>query len=101
MSMVIHARALAAPAPSLKPAIEPLTATASLLTEGALLGISTNLAKLAGMRGISPLAYLFWSLLGTSQPELLFQRLPCSGCRWRIWAPSFLPPFSRYCWRIR
>ncbi|MBZ5486248.1 DMT family transporter [Halomonas aquamarina] len=37
-----------------------------LLTGGALLGLSTNLAKLAGDVGLSPLAFLFWSLCGAA-----------------------------------
>ena len=35
-----------------------------LLTGGALIGISTNLAKYAGEIGLSPLAFLFWSITG-------------------------------------
>ncbi len=35
-----------------------------LLAGGALLGIATNLAKLAGDLGLSPLAFLTWSQLG-------------------------------------
>lgn len=35
-----------------------------LLGGGALLGLSTNLAKLAGEMGLTPLAYLYWSVLG-------------------------------------
>lgn len=37
-----------------------------LLAGGALLGLSTNLAKLAGEFGLSPLAFLFWSLCGAA-----------------------------------
>ena len=33
-----------------------------LLAIGALLGLSTNLAKLAGMHGLNPLPILAWSL---------------------------------------
>lgn len=39
-------------------------AVACLLVGGALTGISTNLAKYAGMIDLSPLAFLFWSILG-------------------------------------
>ena len=35
---------------------------ACLLAIGALLGLSTNLAKLAGMHGLNPLPFLGWSL---------------------------------------
>ena len=37
-----------------------------LLGGGALLGISTNLAKLAGEMGLSPLAFLCWSVVGAA-----------------------------------
>ncbi|WP_447893912.1 EamA family transporter [Vreelandella sp. GE22] len=37
-----------------------------LLTGGALLGLSTNLAKQAGEMALSPLAFLFWSLGGAA-----------------------------------
>ncbi|MBC7942242.1 MAG: DMT family transporter [Chitinophagaceae bacterium] len=39
---------------------------ACLLVTGALLGVSTNLAKLAGMHGLSALPFLAWSLLGAA-----------------------------------
>ena len=41
----------------------PLTC---LLAGGALIGISTNLAKAAGQIGLSPLAFLFWSITGAA-----------------------------------
>lgn len=41
----------------------PLTC---LLVGGALLGISTNVAKYAGEIGLSPLAFLFWSITGAA-----------------------------------
>lgn len=41
-----------------------LIAVACLLVGGALTGISTNLAKYAGMIDLSALAFLFWSILG-------------------------------------
>lgn len=37
-----------------------------LLSGGSLLGLSTNLAKLAGDKGISPLAFLCWSVVGAA-----------------------------------
>lgn len=37
-----------------------------LLAGGALLGISTNLAKYAGEIGLTPLAFLFWSISGAT-----------------------------------
>lgn len=37
-----------------------------LFSGGSLLGLSTNLAKLAGETGLSPLAFLFWSILGAA-----------------------------------
>ncbi len=38
----------------------------ALLAGGLLLGISTNLAKIAGAAGINPLAFLAWSLAGAT-----------------------------------
>lgn len=43
-----------------------LIALICLLVGGALLGISTNLAKYAGEIGLSPLAFLFWSIAGAA-----------------------------------
>ena len=37
---------------------------ACLLATGALLGLSTNMAKLAGMHGLNALPFLAWSLVG-------------------------------------
>ncbi|WP_201598935.1 DMT family transporter [Psychrobacter vallis] len=37
-----------------------------LLVGGALIGISTNLAKYAGDLGMTPLAFLFWSITGAA-----------------------------------
>lgn len=37
-----------------------------LLSSGALLGLSTNLAKLAGEANLSPLAFLCWSIIGAT-----------------------------------
>ncbi|MDN6276083.1 DMT family transporter [Psychrobacter sp.] len=39
---------------------------ACLLAGGALIGISTNLAKYAGEIGLTALAFLFWSIVGAS-----------------------------------
>lgn len=39
---------------------------ALLLSTGALLGLSTNLAKLAGEAGLDPLAFLAWSVTGAA-----------------------------------
>lgn len=39
---------------------------ACLLVTGSLLGLSTNLAKLAAGAGVAPLAYLAWSTLGAA-----------------------------------
>ena len=41
-------------------------AVAALLGAGGLLGVSTNLAKVADGVGIAPLAYLTWSLVGSA-----------------------------------
>lgn len=38
----------------------------SLLAGGSLLGVSTNLAKLAGEAQLSPLAFLYWSITGAA-----------------------------------
>lgn len=38
----------------------------SLLAGGSLLGVSTNLAKLAGEVQLSPLAFLYWSITGAT-----------------------------------
>ncbi len=43
-----------------------LAASAALLGAGLLLGLSTNLAKVAGGLGITPLAFLAWSLAGAA-----------------------------------
>lgn len=39
---------------------------ACLLASGSLLGVSTNLAKLAAMSGLAPLPFLAWSVLGAA-----------------------------------
>lgn len=43
-----------------------------LLAGGSLIGISTNLAKVAGEIGLTPLAFLFWSIAGASIILLIF-----------------------------
>ncbi|MES1965871.1 DMT family transporter [Psychrobacter sp. AH5] len=43
-----------------------LTALACLIVGGGLLGISTNLAKYAVEIGLTPLAFLFWSISGAA-----------------------------------
>ncbi len=56
-----------------------------LLVGGALIGISTNLAKYAGQIGITPLAFLFWSITGAAiillVVALLKQQLPPLSAR--------------------
>ncbi|MGP5505045.1 EamA family transporter [Psychrobacter celer] len=37
-----------------------------LLAGGALIGVSTNVAKYAGVVGLTPLAFLFWSIAGAA-----------------------------------
>ncbi len=55
------------PSPSRRTAAAaPWLALLCLLGGGALLGISTNLAKLAGTLGLSPLAFLCWSCMGSA-----------------------------------
>lgn len=43
-----------------------LTPLFCLVAGGALIGISTNLAKFAGENGLTPLAFLFWSITGAA-----------------------------------
>lgn len=45
---------------------KPYFALIYLLGAGAMLGLTTNLAKLANGQGISPLPYLVWSLMGAA-----------------------------------
>lgn len=49
-----------------RPKMTALVPLLYLLGGGSLLGLSTNLAKLAGEVGLSPLAYLCWSVLGAA-----------------------------------
>ena len=37
-----------------------------LIAGGALLGVSTNMAKYAGTVGLTPLAFVFWSITGAA-----------------------------------
>ncbi|WP_208117566.1 EamA family transporter [Spirabiliibacterium falconis] len=39
---------------------------ACLISGGALLGLSTNIAKYAAHHGLTPLAFLFWAILGAA-----------------------------------
>lgn len=56
-----------------------------LVGTGALLGVSTNLAKLAGEAGLDPLAFLAWSVAGAAAVLLVVQgirgRLPPVNAR--------------------
>ena len=52
-----------------------LVALLCLLSGGSLLGLSTNLAKLAGEARLPPLAFLFWSITGAALVLLLVAAL--------------------------
>ena len=54
---------VSSPPPASSSALEKV---ALLVATGALLGLSTNLSKLAHGAGLSPLSYLFWSVLGAA-----------------------------------
>lgn len=56
-------QALTSPSKSHKAWLGPLLC---LLLGGALLGLSTNLAKLAGEMSLAPLAFLTWSIVGAA-----------------------------------
>lgn len=43
-----------------------VTAITCLIAGGALLGVSTNVAKYAGNVGLTPLAFVFWSITGAA-----------------------------------
>ena len=45
---------------------DTVTALTCLIAGGALLGVSTNAAKYAGDVGLSPLAFVFWSITGAA-----------------------------------
>lgn len=53
----------------------PLLALMLLLAIGALMGLTSNLVKLASAAGWAPVAYLLWSLLGGGLLLLVFTRL--------------------------
>lgn len=66
-----------------------------LLVGGGLLGLSTNLAKLAGNIGLTPLAFLAWSITGAAAILLLVAALrrnlpPVTGSSLRYYAISAL-----------
>ncbi|ARS49798.1 hypothetical protein PSMEN_15920 [Ectopseudomonas mendocina] len=67
----------------------PLLALSLLFVIGALMGLTSNLVKLAGNAGWSPLAYLLWSLLGGGLLLLLFAWL-------RGERPGLGPRLQRY-----
>lgn len=46
-----------------------------LLSTGVLLGLSTNLAKLAGEASLSPMAFLIWSVVGAAVVLLLIDTI--------------------------
>lgn len=52
--------------PDASPRRKWLVPLALLLATGTLLGISTNLAKLAGDAGLAPMSFLMWSVLGAA-----------------------------------
>lgn len=61
-----------------------LVPLACLLAGGVLTGVSTNLAKYAGSIGLTPLAFLFWSISGAAIILLVIalirqEKLPCSA----------------------
>ncbi|SDG81523.1 EamA-like transporter family protein [Pseudomonas flavescens] len=67
----------------------PLLALMLLLAIGALMGLTSNLVKLASAAGWAPLAYLLWSLLGGGLLLLAFTRL-------RGEPPGLSPRLQRY-----
>lgn len=71
------------------PSSRPLLSLLLLLGIGALMGLTSNLVKLAHAAGWSPLAYLFWSLLGGGALLLLITRL-------RGDPPGLAPRLQRY-----
>jgi len=71
------------------PQSRPLLSLLLLLGIGALMGLTSNLVKLASAAGWSPVAYLLWSLLGGGLLLLLFTRL-------RGEAPGLSPRLQRY-----
>ena len=67
----------------------PVLALSLLLAIGAMMGLTSNLVKLAGNVGWQPLAYLFWSLLGGGLLLSLFAWL-------RGERPGMSLPLQRY-----
>ena len=67
----------------------PILALSLLLAVGALMGLTSNLVKLAGNAGWPPLAYLLWSLLGGGLLLLLLAWL-------RGERPGLSPRLQRY-----
>lgn len=67
----------------------PLLALALLLSIGTLMGLTSNLVKLAGSIGWQPMAYLLWSLSGGGLLLLLF-------AWWRGERPGMSLPQQRY-----
>lgn len=60
-----------------------------LLAGGALIGISTNLAKYAGEIGLTPLAFLFWSITGAALVLFMY-------ALWRHELPPLSKPILSY-----
>lgn len=67
----------------------PFLALSLLMAIGVMMGLTSNLVKLAGNAGWQPLAYLFWSLLGGGLLLLLLAWL-------RGERPGMSPPQQRY-----
>jgi len=67
----------------------PLLALSLLLVIGTLMGLTSNLVKLAGNVGWQPMAYLLWSLFGGGLMLLLF-------AWWRGERPGMGLPQQRY-----
>ncbi|TBU76462.1 EamA/RhaT family transporter [Pseudomonas daroniae] len=67
----------------------PILALMLLLGIGALMGLTSNLVKLASAAGWSPVAYLLWSLIGGGLLLLAFTRL-------RGETPGMSPRLQRY-----
>lgn len=64
-------------------------AVALLLGIGALLGLTSNMVKLAGQQGWTPLAFLLWSLLGSGLTLLMLARVQGE-------TPGLAPRLQRY-----
>ena len=71
------------------PHSRPIPALSLLFVIGALMGLTSNLVKLAGNAGWQPMAYLLWSLLGGGLLLLLF-------AWWRGERPGMSPAQLRY-----